>query len=68
MKNPPDYVNHPLTVSTRVLNQELARALTEKVHNPYPKENMPEPEVIELVKVIETFRNEYLSEGLVKSI
>ncbi len=51
----PQNITYPLTVSTRVLYQVFAKGLTEKVRNAFPDENIPEPEVIELVKVVKTY-------------
>ncbi|OLQ74923.1 hypothetical protein BIT28_13285 [Photobacterium proteolyticum] len=51
----PKDAKYPITVSTRVLYQVFAKALTEKVRNAYPQENIPDPEVIELQKVVKTF-------------
>ncbi|WP_064605199.1 multiheme c-type cytochrome [Photobacterium sp. J15] len=51
----PKDVEYPLTVSTRVLYQVFAKALTDKVRNAYPDENIPDPEVIELQKVVKTY-------------
>lgn len=51
----PEDINYPLTVSTRVLYQVFAKGLTEKVRKAYPQENIPDPEVVELVKVTKTF-------------
>ncbi|WP_299013830.1 cytochrome D1 domain-containing protein [uncultured Photobacterium sp.] len=51
----PKDVEYPLTVSTRVLYQVFAKGLTDKVRNAYPDENIPDPEVIELQKVVKTY-------------
>ncbi len=53
----PGNVTYPLTVSTRVLYQVFAKGLTEKVRQAFPNESIPEPEVIELQKVITTYKN-----------
>ena len=47
----PSNIQYPLTVKTRVLYQVFAKGLTEKVRAAFPKENIPEPEVIELLNV-----------------
>ncbi len=52
----PDNVQYPLTVSTRVLYQVFAKALTQKVRTAFPQEHIPEPEVIELEKVVKTYQ------------
>ena len=46
----PEGVQYPLTVSTRVLYQVFAKKLTDQVRAAFPDENIPEPEVIELVR------------------
>ncbi len=51
----PQDIQYPITVSTRVLYQVFAKGLTEKVRNAYPGENIPDPEVIELEKVVKTY-------------
>ncbi|MGF1902664.1 multiheme c-type cytochrome [Aliivibrio sifiae] len=51
----PTKVEYPITVSTRVLYQVFAKGLTNKVRAAYPDENIPEPEVIELQKVVKTY-------------
>jgi len=51
----PENINYPLTVSTRVLYQVFAKSLTEKVRKAFPEENIPEPEVIEMVKIVKKF-------------
>jgi len=51
----PGKISYPITVSTRVLYQVFAKELTEQVRNTYPNENIPEPEVIELNKVVKTY-------------
>ncbi|PSV49942.1 cytochrome D1 domain-containing protein [Photobacterium indicum] len=51
----PQDIQYPITVSTRVLYQVFAKGLTEKVRNAYPDENIPDPEVIELEKVVKTY-------------
>ncbi|WP_375749585.1 cytochrome D1 domain-containing protein [Vibrio sp. HN007] len=51
----PQQIQYPLTVSTRVLYQVFAKGLTDKVRAAYPDENIPEPEVIELEKVVVTY-------------
>lgn len=48
----PADVRYPLTVSTRVLYQVFAKGLSDKVRLAFPEENIPEPEVIELQKVV----------------
>jgi len=51
----PQKINYPLTVTTRILYQAFAKELTEKVRQSFPDKNIPEPEVIELVKVARTY-------------
>ena len=51
----PTEVEYPLTVSTRVLYQVFAKALTEKVKKAFPEENIPPPEVIELEKTVSVY-------------
>ncbi|WP_233353246.1 cytochrome D1 domain-containing protein [Photobacterium chitinilyticum] len=51
----PKNAEYPLTVSTRVLYQVFAKGLSDKVRRAYPDENIPEPEVIELQKVVKTY-------------
>jgi DNA-binding beta-propeller fold protein YncE len=51
----PSNIQYPITVKTRVLYQVFAKALTEQVRNAFPEENIPEPEVIELIKVQKIF-------------
>ncbi len=51
----PNNAEYPLTVSTRVLYQVFAKGLSDKVRRAYPDENIPEPEVIELQKVVKTY-------------
>jgi len=53
----PEQVQYPLTVSTRVLYQVFAKGLTEKVRAAFPEENIPDPEVIELQKVVQVYQN-----------
>jgi hypothetical protein len=47
----PSNIQYPLMVKTRVRYQVFAKGLTEKVRVAFPKENIPEPEVIELLNV-----------------
>ena len=51
----PKNAEYPLTVSTRVLYQVFAKGLSDKVRRAYPDENIPEPEVIELQKVVKIY-------------
>ncbi len=51
----PADIEYPLTVSTRVLYQVFAKSLTDEVRLAFPDETIPDPQVIELVKVIQTF-------------
>ncbi|WP_461535878.1 cytochrome D1 domain-containing protein [Spongorhabdus nitratireducens] len=51
----PEKIEFPLTVSTRVLYQVFAKQLTEKVRKAIPDEDIPDPEVIELQKVVQTY-------------
>ncbi|SFD18277.1 multiheme c-type cytochrome [Pseudoalteromonas denitrificans] len=53
----PVNIQYPITVSTRVLYQVFAKDLTDKVRAAYPDEKIPEPEVIELNKVVKTYLN-----------
>lgn len=53
----PEKVEYPLNVSVRVLYQVFAKGLTEKVRQAFPDETIPEPEVVELVKVEKTYAN-----------
>lgn len=52
----PAIIQYPLTVSTRVLYQAFAKELTNKVRKAYPDENIPNPEVIELVNVVKIYQ------------
>ncbi|MGF1696195.1 hypothetical protein L4C54_11040 [Vibrio lamellibrachiae] len=52
----PSDLDYPITVSTRVLYQVFAKGLTEKVRSAFPDEDIPEPEVIELEKVVEVYK------------
>ncbi len=51
----PAEIKYPVTISTRVLYQVFAKGLTEKVRAAFPEEKIPEPEVIELVKVVKKY-------------
>jgi DNA-binding beta-propeller fold protein YncE len=48
----PTDLNYPIVVSTRVLYQAFAKGLSDKVRNAFPDEKIPEPEVIELEKLV----------------
>lgn len=52
----PDNIDYPITIQTRVLYQVFAKALTEKVKAEFPDEIIPDPEVIELEKVVTTYQ------------
>ena len=51
----PTEINYPITVSTRVLYQVFAKGLTDQVRAAFPQEQIPEPEVVELVKVVKQY-------------
>jgi len=51
----PADLNYPISISTRVLYQVFAKGLTAKVRDAFPDENIPEPEVIELEKVLVSY-------------
>ena len=51
----PKDMQYPVTVSTRVLYQVFAKQLTEKVRKAIPDEDIPDPEVVELQKVVKTY-------------
>ena len=53
----PENMQYPITVSTRILYQVFAKGLTEKVRKAYPDENIPDPDVIELQKVVRIYNN-----------
>ncbi|WP_298439155.1 hypothetical protein [uncultured Ferrimonas sp.] len=53
----PADLQYPLTVSTRVLYQVFAKGLSDKVRAAYPDEQIPEPEVIELQKVVQVYHS-----------
>ena len=59
----PENIHYPLTISTRVLYQVFAKGLSDKVRKAFPDENIPEPEVIELTKVVKTYKNASSVEG-----
>ncbi|MRI32799.1 hypothetical protein EOPP23_07355 [Endozoicomonas sp. OPT23] len=51
----PKDIQYPVTVSTRMLYQVFAKALTEKVRKYAPDVEIPEPEIVEIKKIINTF-------------
>ena len=53
----PKNLSYPITVSTRILYQVFAKGLSDKVRNAFPDENIPEPEVVELVKSVQHYNN-----------
>ncbi len=52
----PENVVYPITVNTRVLYQVFAKALTEKVRKYTPDIEIPEPEVVEIKKIITSYQ------------
>ena len=51
----PENMTYPITVSSRVLYQVFGKELTQQVRAAYPDQRLPEPEVIEMSKKIETY-------------